>query len=110
MCGIAGFLGPWSENLIKTMVKSLRHRGPDGDGYIFDQPGGLAFLGKNDPSRGFFLGDRVVNHLGPPHFSRNLRILIRLTLMPTVWLRRVVITFDSGSFRSAQIFFNSFLR
>ena len=42
MCGIAGFLGPWSENLIKTMVKSLRHRGPDGDGYFFDQQRGLA--------------------------------------------------------------------
>ena len=32
MCGIAGFLGPWSDGLLAGMVAALRHRGPDGDG------------------------------------------------------------------------------
>jgi asparagine synthase (glutamine-hydrolysing) len=36
MCGIAGFLGPWPEQLIEAMVASLRHRGPDGNGHIVD--------------------------------------------------------------------------
>jgi len=42
MCGIAGFLGPWPEQLIDAMVASLRHRGPDGDGHIVDAEAGVA--------------------------------------------------------------------
>ncbi len=42
MCGIAGFLGPWPEQLIDAMVASLRHRGPDGDGRVVDAEAGVA--------------------------------------------------------------------
>jgi asparagine synthase (glutamine-hydrolysing) len=42
MCGIAGFLGPWSEQLAEAMVAALRHRGPDDEGCHFDAADGLA--------------------------------------------------------------------
>lgn len=42
MCGIAGFVGPWSETLLSAMVASLAHRGPDGSGAVFDGEAGLA--------------------------------------------------------------------
>ena len=42
MCGIAGFLGPWSGALLEAMVAALRHRGPDGEGRVFDAKAGLA--------------------------------------------------------------------
>jgi len=42
MCGIAGFLGPWSGQLAEAMVASLRHRGPDDEGCHFDAAAGLA--------------------------------------------------------------------
>ena len=42
MCGIAGFVGPWSAALLDAMVASLRHRGPDGRGTHRDAPAGLA--------------------------------------------------------------------
>src|SRR5665213_2731687 len=44
MCGIAGIVGEASQdrNRITTMLESLRHRGPDGDG-VFDD--GYAVLG-----------------------------------------------------------------
>ena len=42
MCGIAGFLGPWSETLADAMVTALRHRGPDDTGRHFDAEVGLA--------------------------------------------------------------------
>ena len=32
MCGIAGFLGAWPEQLLARMATVLRHRGPDGEG------------------------------------------------------------------------------
>jgi asparagine synthase (glutamine-hydrolysing) len=32
MCGIAGFLGAWPEQLLAPMAAALRHRGPDGEG------------------------------------------------------------------------------
>ncbi|MHA1107545.1 MAG: asparagine synthase (glutamine-hydrolyzing) [Alphaproteobacteria bacterium] len=41
MCGIAGFLGPWSETLLDAMGTELAHRGPDGDGIFFDAPAGV---------------------------------------------------------------------
>lgn len=30
MCGIAGFLGPWSDRLLNAMLDRINHRGPDG--------------------------------------------------------------------------------
>ncbi|MHA1108990.1 MAG: asparagine synthase (glutamine-hydrolyzing) [Alphaproteobacteria bacterium] len=42
MCGIAGFLGPWSGQLAEAMVAQLRHRGPDDEGCHFDAAAGLA--------------------------------------------------------------------
>jgi asparagine synthase (glutamine-hydrolysing) len=41
MCGIAGFIGPWSAALLDAMVDALRHRGPDGEGRHIDAPAGL---------------------------------------------------------------------
>ena len=37
MCGIAGFLGPWSGALLELMGASLAHRGPDGAGIFIDE-------------------------------------------------------------------------
>ena len=34
MCGIAGFVGIREQGLLQRMTDSLRHRGPDGDGYF----------------------------------------------------------------------------
>ncbi len=42
MCGIAGYLGPWSGALLDAMVAALRHRGPDGEGQAVDAEAGLA--------------------------------------------------------------------
>jgi asparagine synthase (glutamine-hydrolysing) len=42
MCGIAGFLGPWSGQLAEAMMAALRHRGPDDEGCLFDAEIGLA--------------------------------------------------------------------
>jgi asparagine synthase (glutamine-hydrolysing) len=36
MCGIAGFIGPWSDTLLAAMVAALSHRGPDGEGRFVD--------------------------------------------------------------------------
>lgn len=30
MCGIAGFVGPWSDRLLDAMLDQINHRGPDG--------------------------------------------------------------------------------
>ncbi|MEX2453577.1 MAG: asparagine synthase (glutamine-hydrolyzing) [Rhodospirillaceae bacterium] len=32
MCGIAGFVGPWSPSLAAAMTEAIAHRGPDGHG------------------------------------------------------------------------------
>jgi asparagine synthase (glutamine-hydrolysing) len=37
MCGIAGFLGPWPRTLVEGMVSAQAHRGPDGQGVLFDE-------------------------------------------------------------------------
>jgi asparagine synthase (glutamine-hydrolysing) len=41
MCGIAGFVGPWSESLLGAMNTALRHRGPDGEGIFHDPAAGI---------------------------------------------------------------------
>ncbi len=33
MCGIVGFTGPGDRELLRSMAESLRHRGPDGEGF-----------------------------------------------------------------------------
>lgn len=40
MCGIAGFVGPWSPALAAAMTAAIGHRGPDGDGLWSE--GGIA--------------------------------------------------------------------
>lgn len=37
MCGIAGFAGEGDQTDVKTMTAALAHRGPDGDGFFFDE-------------------------------------------------------------------------
>jgi len=41
MCGIAGFVGPWTESLLAAMSSALRHRGPDGEGSFHDSGAGI---------------------------------------------------------------------
>jgi asparagine synthase (glutamine-hydrolysing) len=41
-CGIAGYAGTDDESLLKAMIASLRHRGPDDTGFFTDQGIGLA--------------------------------------------------------------------
>ena len=36
MCGLAGFIGSGSKHDLKCMVASIKHRGPDDDGYFFE--------------------------------------------------------------------------
>lgn len=44
MCGITGFYTlsrKWSQDQLKEMTQALKHRGPDADGFFFDQGCGL---------------------------------------------------------------------
>lgn len=43
MCGIAGFAGDGDEQSLKKMAETLRHRGPDDDGFYFEDGVGLGF-------------------------------------------------------------------
>src|SRR3989344_6321166 len=42
MCGIAGYWGSGDKNILKKMADTLRHRGPDDEGYYEDNSVGLA--------------------------------------------------------------------
>ena len=42
MCGIAGFVGPWNDQLVSSMLKAIEHRGPDGQGAWRDRSCGVA--------------------------------------------------------------------
>jgi asparagine synthase (glutamine-hydrolysing) len=42
MCGIVGLLGPWPEDLLSSLNRTLRHRGPDDSGEFRDRPGEVA--------------------------------------------------------------------
>ncbi|MDO8265105.1 MAG: asparagine synthase (glutamine-hydrolyzing), partial [Candidatus Parcubacteria bacterium] len=44
MCGIAGFVGQGNEEILRKMTGTLKHRGPDDEGYFIDPVGGI-FLG-----------------------------------------------------------------
>ncbi|MEK9170183.1 MAG: asparagine synthase (glutamine-hydrolyzing) [Patescibacteria group bacterium] len=37
MCGIAGFAGKGTQDILEKMTRSLAYRGPDGEGYFFDE-------------------------------------------------------------------------
>ena len=37
MCGIAGFAGRGTQGILEKMTRSLAYRGPDGEGYFFDE-------------------------------------------------------------------------
>jgi len=41
MCGIAGYVGFDNQPLLKEMIRTLRHRGPDDTGFYVDQKVGL---------------------------------------------------------------------
>lgn len=42
MCGIAGFISrKWSANDLKKVTNRLTHRGPDAEGYFFDESNGV---------------------------------------------------------------------
>ena len=43
MCGICGFTGAPDRDLLRSMTRSLTHRGPDGEGFYFDER-----IGSND--------------------------------------------------------------
>ncbi|MBS3068347.1 asparagine synthase (glutamine-hydrolyzing) [Candidatus Micrarchaeota archaeon] len=43
MCGICGIFGEYSKDQIKKMTATLIHRGPDDNGYFFDEGIGLGF-------------------------------------------------------------------
>ncbi|MDH3716070.1 MAG: asparagine synthase (glutamine-hydrolyzing) [Gammaproteobacteria bacterium] len=44
MCGIAGFYGPWEQDLLHAMNSAQRHRGPDGEGVFHEAGVGLAHV------------------------------------------------------------------
>lgn len=46
MCGISGIVGKDARSAVESMVRCLRHRGPDGTGVYMDPEGG-AILGHN---------------------------------------------------------------
>ncbi|MFH0831036.1 MAG: asparagine synthetase B, partial [Parcubacteria group bacterium] len=54
MCGIAGFVGQ-DRALLERMVGSMRHRGPDGDGFDIRPPFSLGMrrLAIIDPNKGW---------------------------------------------------------
>ena len=41
MCGICGVIGVDNKDLVKRMCESLRHRGPDSEGFFFNDKAGL---------------------------------------------------------------------
>jgi asparagine synthase (glutamine-hydrolysing) len=42
MCGIAGFVGPWSDRLLDVMLDRISHRGPDGSATWRDREANFA--------------------------------------------------------------------
>src|ERR1700675_3802329 len=43
MCGISGFVGPWSDRLLDAMLDRINHRGPDGRATWRDWEANCAF-------------------------------------------------------------------
>lgn len=79
MCGIAGFVGPRNDQLLKAMADSIRHRGPDGEGYHFcgegqvslahrrlsitDIVGGQQPMWNEDNTVGIVFNGEIYNHM-----------------------------------------------
>jgi len=88
MCGIAGVWGTCDENVIRTMMHRLHHRGPDAEG-CFRNPGTPAILGHRrlaiiDPSGGdqpikSKIGIRAIVANGEIYNSPSLRSQIKDT-------------------------------
>lgn len=69
MCGIAGFFGAGDRVILERMAERIRHRGPDGDGFVAD------------PDRGVFLAHRrlsILDHAGgvQPMWSEDRSLVI----------------------------------
>ena len=71
MCGIAGCFGnhSFSKKMINSVLKSMSHRGPDGDGFIFRKLNGhnlsffhtrLAIIDLHKHSSQPFIKDKLV--------------------------------------------------
>ena len=43
MCGISGFLGKGNQSILEAMADSMKHRGPDDEGFYIHDQVGLAF-------------------------------------------------------------------
>lgn len=79
MCGIAGFVGPRNDKVLRTMADAIRHRGPDGEGYhycplngvsfahrrlsITDIAGGHQPMWNEDGSVGIVFNGEIYNHM-----------------------------------------------
>ena len=69
MCGIAGFFGAGDRLVLERMADRIRHRGPDGHGYVVD------------PDRGVFLAHRrlsILDHAGgvQPMWSEDRALVV----------------------------------
>ena len=80
MCGIGGYYGFNNENLLKDFSKRLAHRGPDGEGFFFDDKIGLlnrrlAIIDLKNGDQPIYNEDRsvVVVHNGEIYNYRELR-------------------------------------
>jgi asparagine synthase (glutamine-hydrolysing) len=78
MCGIVGFVGPGSAEVLTSMTSALAHRGPDGAGYYIDHEravylghrrlavidvcGGTQPMWNEDGSVGIIFNGEIYNH------------------------------------------------
>lgn len=79
MCGIAGFTGPYDQSTLAAMARSIRHRGPDQEGFyycpktgthlahrrlsILDIEGGIQPMWSADGALGIVFNGEIYNHL-----------------------------------------------
>src|SRR5436190_5413217 len=72
MCGIAGFVYlkeqlPGAGKILQAMTNSIRHRGPDGEGFVLFDKAGKAFAYSGDDS--VLEGDHKTNYIPAQHIS-----------------------------------------
>ncbi len=79
MCGIAGFVGPENDKVLRAMAEAIRHRGPDGEGFHFcahngvslahrrlsvtDIAGGHQPMWNEDDTVGIVFNGEIYNHM-----------------------------------------------